>query len=55
MKQDHHTSLKIVLGKQVSVNTILGMPMIQPAQLSLDLVNNVVESGVLDTEPFLVT
>jgi hypothetical protein len=46
--------LKIALGKFVSVNTIIGMPMIKPAKLSLDLVDNVVESGVLDTEPFPV-
>jgi hypothetical protein len=41
--------LKIAL-----VNTIIGMPMIKPAKLSLDLIESVVESGVLDTEPFPV-
>jgi hypothetical protein len=30
------------------------MPMIKPAKLSLDLTDNVVEAGVLDTEPFPV-
>jgi hypothetical protein len=54
-KQGHRTSLKIALGKHVSVNTIIGMPFIQPAQLSLDLVDNVVNSGVLDTEPFPIS
>jgi hypothetical protein len=51
----HRTTLKIALGKLVSVNTIIGMPIIGPAQLSLDLKDNVVESGILDCEPFPVT
>jgi hypothetical protein len=46
--------LKVALGKSVSVNTIIGMPMIKPAKLSLDLIDDVGESGVLDTEPFPV-
>jgi hypothetical protein len=54
MKEGHRTELKIALGKFVSVNTIIGMPMIKPAKLSLDLIDSVVESGVLDTEPFPV-
>jgi hypothetical protein len=53
-KEGHKTTLKIALGCNVSVNTIIGMPMIRPAKLSLDLVDNVVESGILDTEPFSV-
>jgi hypothetical protein len=53
-KEGHKTSIKIALGKDVSVNTILGLPTIRPAKMSLDLSDNVVESGVLDTEPFPV-
>jgi hypothetical protein len=53
-KEGHKTTLKIALENDVSVNTIIGMPMIRTAKLSFDLVNNVVESGVLDTEPFPV-
>jgi hypothetical protein len=53
-KEGHRTTLKIALGHHVSVNTIIGMPMIEPAKLSLDLMDNVVEAGVLDAEPFLV-
>jgi uncharacterized Zn finger protein (UPF0148 family) len=53
-KEGHRTTLKIALGHHVSVNTIIGMPMIKPAKLSLDLSDNVVEAGVLDTEPFPV-
>jgi hypothetical protein len=53
-KEGHKTTLKIALGNQVSVNTIIGMPMIRPAKLSFDLVDNVVEPGILDTEPFPV-
>jgi hypothetical protein len=48
-KEGHRTTLKIALGRHVSVNTIIGMPMIKPAKLSLDLTDNVVESEVLDT------
>jgi hypothetical protein len=53
-KEDHKTSLKIALGDNVSVNTIIGMPMIRPAKMSFDLIDNVVESGILDSEPFPV-
>jgi hypothetical protein len=53
-KEGHRTTLKIALGCNVSVNTIIGMPMIRPAKLSLNLVDNVVESAILDTEPFPV-
>jgi hypothetical protein len=53
--EGHRTTLKIALGKMVSVNTIIGMPMIGPAKLSLDLIDNVVDSGILDCEPFPVT
>jgi hypothetical protein len=53
-KEGHRTTLKIALGKSVLVNTIIRMPMIRPAKLSLDLVDNVVESGVLDTKLFPV-
>jgi hypothetical protein len=53
-KEGHKATLKIALGCNVSVHTIIGMPMIRPAKLSLDLVDNVDESGILDTEPFPV-
>jgi hypothetical protein len=53
-KEGHRTTLKIALGHHVSVHTIIGMPMIKPAKLSLDLTDNVVEAGVLDAELFLV-
>jgi hypothetical protein len=51
---DHNIERPDYAKKFVSVNTIIGMPMIKPAKLSLDLIDNVVESGVLDTEPFPV-
>ncbi len=54
-KEGHKTTLKIALGDDVSVNTIIGMPMIRPAKLSFDVLDNVVEPGILDTEPFPVT
>jgi hypothetical protein len=39
----------------ISVNTIMGMSMIKPAKLSLDLNDNAIDPGVLDTEPVPVT
>jgi hypothetical protein len=54
-KEGYQTTLKIALGEMVSVNTIMGMSMIKPAKLSLDLNDNVIDPGVLDTEPFPVT
>jgi hypothetical protein len=51
-KEGYQTSLKIALGKGVSVNTIIGMSMIRPAKLSLDLSDDVMEAGALDTTPF---
>jgi hypothetical protein len=54
-KEGQKTTLKIALGDNVSVNTIIGIPMIRPAKLSFDLIDNVVEPGILDTEPFAVT
>jgi hypothetical protein len=53
-KEGHKTTFKIALGNQVSVNTIIGISMIRPAKLSFDITDNVVESGLLDTEPFPV-
>jgi hypothetical protein len=38
----------------VSVNRIIGMPMIHPSKLSLDLIDNVFKSGILNTKPFPV-
>ena len=54
-KEGYQTSLKIALGEGVSVNTIIGMSMIRPAKLSLDLSDDVMEAGVLDTTPFPIT
>jgi hypothetical protein len=54
-KEGYQTMLKIALGEMVSVSTIMGMSMIKPAKLSLDLNDNVVDPGVLDIEPFPVT
>jgi hypothetical protein len=35
-KEGHRTAVKIALSKFVSVNTIIGMPMIKPAKLSVE-------------------
>jgi hypothetical protein len=54
-KEGHNkTTLKISLGCNVSMNAIIGMPMTSPAKMSLDLVDNVAESGILNTGPFPV-
>ena len=49
------TSLKIAIGDDVSVNCLLGLSFIQTAHLILDSHNNVVESRILDVEPFPIT
>jgi hypothetical protein len=54
-KQGHPTSFKVAIGDNVAVNTLIGMSMIRPAKFSLDLEDNVIDSGILDAEPFLVT
>ena len=48
-------SFKVVIGDNVAVNTLIGMSMIRPGKFSLNLEDNVIDSGVLDTEPFPVT
>jgi uncharacterized Zn finger protein (UPF0148 family) len=54
-KQGHPTSFKVAIGDNVAVNTLIGMSMIRPAKFSLDLEDDVIDSGILDTEPFPVT
>ena len=54
-KQGHPTSFKVAIGDNVAVNTLIGMSMIKPAKFSLDLEDNVIDSGILDTAPFPVT
>jgi hypothetical protein len=54
-KEGYETTLKIALGESISVNTIMGMSMLKPAKLSMDLNDHVIDPGVLDTEPFPIT
>jgi hypothetical protein len=54
-KQGHPTSFKVALGDNVAVNTLIGMSMIRLAKFSLDLEDNVIDSGILDAETFPVT
>ena len=46
------TSLKIACGKQVGVNALIGMSFMTAAKLVVDLNDNVVESKLLNCEPF---
>jgi hypothetical protein len=46
------TSLKIVCGKQVGVNALIGMSFMTAAKLVVDLNDNVVESKLLTCDPF---
>ena len=48
------TSFKVAVGNAVAVNTIIGMSMIKPAKMSLDLEDSVVNPGILKTTPFKV-
>ena len=54
-KQGHATSFKVALGDGVGVKTIMGMSIICPAKLNLDVVDDVLTSGILDCVPFPVT
>jgi uncharacterized Zn finger protein (UPF0148 family) len=54
-KQGQPTSFKVAIGDNVAVNTLIGMSMIRPAKFSLDLEDNVIDNGILDTKPFPVT
>jgi hypothetical protein len=54
-KQGHPTSFKVAIGNNVAVDTLIGMSMIRPTKFSLDLKDNLTDSGILDTEPFPVT
>jgi hypothetical protein len=45
-------TLKIALGNNVGVNTILGLSTIKNARLSLDLDSNIFQAGILDQKPF---
>jgi hypothetical protein len=54
-KKGHPTSFKVAIGDNVVVNTLIGMSMICPAKFSLDLKDDVINSGILDAEPFPVT
>ena len=53
--QGMNATMKVALGEGVGINTILGISMIKPAKLSLDLENEVVTPGVLKCAPFPVT
>ena len=48
------TSFKIAIGPNVAVNTIIGMSMIKAGKLSLDVEDDLIDSGVLETNPFKV-
>jgi hypothetical protein len=54
-KQGHSASFKVAIGNNVVVNTLIGMSMICPANFSLNLEDNAIDSSILDTKPFPVT
>ena len=51
---DAPVTLKVALGSNVGVNTIMGLSTIKNAKLGLDLQANVFEAGILKCEPFQV-
>jgi hypothetical protein len=53
--QGSATSFKVAIGPNVAVNTIIGMSMIRAGKFSLDVEDDMIDSGVLDTTPFPVT
>jgi hypothetical protein len=46
------TTLKIAVGKDVGVNCLIGMSFLKEAKMVIDLNDDVVQSGLLDTDPF---
>jgi hypothetical protein len=46
------TTLKIAVGKDVGVNCLIGMSFLKEAKMIIDLNDDVVQSGLLDTDPF---
>eukprot|EP00978_Attheya_sp_CCMP212_P010668 scaffold25969_cov52-Attheya_sp.AAC.1 len=54
-KASNATSIKFALGKHVGVNSIVDNSTIRSAKMSMDVVDEVIDSGVSDTEPFEIT
>ena len=54
-KFNQDASLKIALGREVAVNTIIGLATIKAAKMHLDFHDNVVDVDMLMTDPFPVT
>ena len=48
------SSIKFAIGNEVSVNAIIGMSFIKGAQLKIDLVDDVVESNLLQMDPIKI-
>jgi hypothetical protein len=53
-KSGSATSFKVAIGPNIAVNTIIGMSMIKAGKFSLDVKDNIIDSGILDTSPFTV-
>jgi hypothetical protein len=53
-KSGSATSFKVAIGPNVTVNTIIGMSMIKAGKFSLNVEDNVIDLGILDTSPFTV-
>jgi hypothetical protein len=53
-KDGRHTSFIIATGPQVSVNMVLGLPLITATGMIINTVNNVVEAKHLDCPPFRI-
>jgi hypothetical protein len=51
-RKGQETSILIVTGPNVTVNTILGLPFIQQTRMVIDAANQVAELQVLDALPF---
>ena len=47
-------TFKVAIGLNIAVNTIIGMFVIKPSGLSLDVTNNIITPRALNTKPFPV-
>jgi len=53
-KDGSPTSFVVAIGPQVSVNTVLGLPLITATGMIIDYIDNVVEAKHLDCPPFKI-
>ena len=52
--QGRTVTFKVAISPNIIVNTTIGVPVIKPSGLSLDVTNDIITPGLLETETFKV-